>query len=348
MGHPSIRNNTPFAFEPLFLFDEDGRALMSAISKATYIFDEKNRLSLSKAQASVNWEGEYRGDPDCSSYRYEPETAFFKPATDVVLIGSACAHRSRTTEIDVGFQVGNIKKAIRVIGDRIWEKSMGIVTMTDPEPFEKMPLAFERSFGGWDRSHADPKKHTFEPKNPVGTGFRDHQGRFEEGIHLPNLENPIQRIKSYGDRPPPTGFGFHSPHWESRSAFAGTYDEKWGSERMPLLPTDFDRRFFNAAPPDQIVPGFLKGDEQVVVTNASLNGRIAFHLPHVNPPICKIELRGNHKHELRTNLDTVIVNADDNLLFLIWRVYVMLKSGPHDVVSIEVFSKSISKNGEPK
>ena len=88
---------------------------------------------------------------------------------------------------------------------------------------------------------------------------------------------------------------------------------------MPLLPSDFDRRFFNAAPPDQIAPGFLKGDEPVVILNASPSGRISFSLPGVPPPQCRVELQGRRDQHLQTQLDTVIINTDENLLFLIWR-----------------------------
>ena len=341
MSHPETAFKLPFAFEPLFLADEDFKPLFVPIIKATYATQGKSNLMLRDEQKSIDLTGKYYCDSVVSGYKYEPECAFTKPSTDVILIGHAYADPKNGKETHVGFQVGPIRKAVRVVGDRYWEKTLGVVSMTPPQPFEKIPLRYEHAFGGWDRSHGDPQKHTFDPRNPVGTGFRDKYGRFEEGIKLPNLEDPRRPIKNYGDTPPPAGFGFISPHWQPRASFAGTYDEAWQKDRMPLLPKDFDRRFFNAAPRDQIAPGYLRGDEPVIVTGVSPNGRIAFHLPKVKPPTCKIELRGNQKHELQTNLDTVIINTDENLLFLIWRTYLTLRNGPHDVVSIEVFSDSI-------
>jgi hypothetical protein len=272
---------------------------------------------------------------------YEPEVAFIKPATDIVLIGHAHAPEMGVTEMDVSLSVGPVKKAVRVIGDRYWLKSLGVISMTRPQPFERIPLIFERAFGGWDRSHPNPDKHTFEPRNPVGTGFRNKKGNFEEGIRLPNLEYPKHRIKGYKDKPPPAGFGFTSPHWQPRADFAGTYDEEWMKTRIPLLPKDFDTRFFNAAPQDQIAPGFLRGDEPVLIVNASPNGRVSFNLPGVPPPRCRVELRGREDEHLQTQLDTVIINIDENLLFLLWRTNLVLKSGPEDVVAIE-----IKTNGE--
>jgi hypothetical protein len=336
MTHPASENKTPFAFEPLFLADEEGRPLFVPIVKATYLIQEGTRLSLADEQVPVNVGGEYWGDPEKSSYKYEPETAFVKPATDIVLIGHAYAPKPGVTKVDVNLRVGPMQKVVRVVGDRYWVKRLGMTSMTKPEPFERIPLIYERAFGGWDRSHPNPEKHTFEPRNPVGTGFRGKKGKFEQGIRLPNLENPRHPVKSLNNRPPPAGFGFTSPHWQPRASFAGTYDKAWMKQRMPLLPTDFDRRFFNAAPPDQVAPGFLKADVPVEVINASPGGRVSFNLPGVPPPQCRVELRGRKDHRLETRLDTVIINTDENLLFLIWRTNLVLRSGPQDVVSIEV------------
>ena len=52
-----------------------------------------------------------------------------------------------------------------------------------------------------------------------------------------------------------------------RKAYAGTFDQNWIENRMPLLPEDFDTRFNQAAPPNQQVRGYLKGDEAVSIAN---------------------------------------------------------------------------------
>ncbi|MBW2738070.1 MAG: DUF2169 domain-containing protein [Deltaproteobacteria bacterium] len=344
MGHPYIENKTPFAFEPLFLTDEEGRPLFVPIVKATYHIQKETRLSLAEKQVPVTFDGEYWGDPEKSSYKYEPETAFIKPATDIVLIGHAYAPKPGVTKVDVSLRVGPMQKVVRVIGDRYWVKSFGITSMTMPRPFERIPLIYERAFGGWDRSHPNPDKHTFEPRNPVGTGFRGKKGKFEEGIRLPNLEDPQYPLKSFKNTPPPAGFGFTSPHWQPRAGFAGTYDNAWTKQRMPLLPTDFDRRFFNAAPQDQVAPGLLKGDVLIEVINASPSGKISFNLPGMPPPQCRVQVRGQKDHLLKTRLDTVIINTDENLLFLIWRTNMALMTGPQDVVSIEVSAEGLPKS----
>ncbi len=334
MGQPKVENQTPFAFEALFLADEEMRPLLVPLVKATYDISERG-LSLAAEQLPVNPAGEAYGDPAETSYRYEPECAFAKPATDVVLVGSAVAPKPGTTEMLVAFQVGPLKKGVRVIGDRAFYKALGSVRMTNPVPFERIPLRWERAFGGWDRSHSDPKRHELERRNPVGVGFRGSGARFEEGIRAPNLEEPTRPLKAFGDRPPPAGFGFLSPNWEPRTKYAGTYDEKWEKDRAPLLPKDFDRRFFNAAPPGLIAPAYLRGDESVVVSGVSPSGGFAFKLPVGTPPRVDVEHVGRDDVSVSTNLDTVIVDTDARKLFLLWRAQVLVRE-PTAVRTINV------------
>ena len=106
----------------------------------------------------------------------------------MILLGHAHVPSLSSTEVYVRLRAGPLNKTVRVTGDRYWVKAFGMVSTSSPEPFESIPLIYERAFGGWDRSHPDPDKHTFEQRNPVGTGFRSKHGRFEEGIRLPNLE----------------------------------------------------------------------------------------------------------------------------------------------------------------
>jgi hypothetical protein len=336
MGHPAIDNRTPYAFEAAFAAGEDGRPLLVPIVQATYSLDADGGLALAEKQLPVKLAGEPYGEPGVSSYKYEPQFAFAKAATDVVLIGSAHASAGGATEVYVRARVGPLDKTVRVSGDRFWVRSLGLIAMTAPEPFESIPLIYERAFGGWDRSHPDPARHAFEPRNPVGTGFRSSQGHFEEGVRLPNIEDPRRPVREYGDAPAPAGFGFTSPDWQPRAALAGTYDEAWMNGRMPLLPVDFDRRFFSAASLGMVSPGHLRGNEPVRIENASARGTLAFDLPGLAPPRCRVRLAGRRDRAVETSLDTVIVDTDCHSVLLLWRGSLGLGGGPHDVVSIQV------------
>src|SRR4051794_33828073 len=122
MGHPAVENETPFAFESLFVADEEGRPLFVPIIKATYAIGGVEGIRLSERQLPINPGGTFNAKPGESSYRYEPETAFLKLATDVALIGSARAPRP-CTRVDVNLRVGPLSKRATVIGERYWVKS---------------------------------------------------------------------------------------------------------------------------------------------------------------------------------------------------------------------------------
>ncbi len=336
MRHPKIENNSGLEFDAFPLADKEGRPTMVCVVKGTFEISKNGSLQLATKQAPINVSGEYWGDPEKSSYKYEPECAIFKATTDVALLGYAYAPKSRTTEVQVSLRAGPVEKSVRVVGDRFWIKTLGSVGASDPQPFERIPLQYERAFGGWDRSDPDPKNHAFEPRNPIGIGFRSRNGRFQEGVSLPNLEDSRQPLRRYGSTVPPAGFGFTSPNWEPRAKFGGTYDKKWTDERMPLLPLDFDYRYFNSASEGLIAPEYFRGDENILVENASPGGRLAFRLPGYSPPMIDVELQGAKHFDLETHLDTVIINAEERVLFLLWRGKLSLSRGMEELAGIQV------------
>jgi len=336
MSHPITNVNVPGNLACLPLTDEEGKPVIAYIVKTTWNVSQTG-LKLADQQEPANLSGEYNFSADEGSYLYEPETAFVKSTTDIALIGHAYAPNARAASVDVGLKMGGLQKVIRVSGDRYWVKKGGHTFATKPQEFEKIPLVYERAFGGWDRADKDENNWRYEPRNPVGVGFGDPLRFVEEGkVPMPNIEDPQHLITRYGDTPPPAGFGFTSPNWHPRAQYAGTYDEEWDKTRKPLLPKDFDRRFFNAASPGLIAPGYLRGDEDVMIVNASPVPKLKFKLPGIPAPVCKVELRGGRTEVLHTNLDTVIINTDEMLVFLLWRNYMHVPNGPHDVVSIEV------------
>lgn len=340
MNIPEIENHTPVAFMPLYLADEASRPVLVLVARATFTISADGRLGIAQEQVPVNPAGVFWGDPDHSSYRLEPDTAFIKPGTDVALIGSAVAPAGAATVMNVGFALGDLRRSVRVFGDRFWVKSLGSVQISPPQPFERMPLVYERAFGGWDRSATDPALHTFEPRNPVGTGFHGKHNVYVDGQRLPNVEDAAALISAYDDKPVPAGFGFISPGWQPRAALAGTYDEQWQQTRMPALPGDFDRRFFNAAPAGMSTQGYLRGNEPVLVRGVSVQGDVRFDLPGLHPPRFAVRLRSRPLIALTGDLDTVVVDTDLSVLIMTWRANLLLPRGAEDVVAIQI--------GEPR
>ncbi len=337
MAQAQITNHTACEVETLFANDEDFRPLVTPIIKATFDIFPEGRLKFAEQQIPVNLAGEYLGDPETSSYIYEPECAFTKPATDVIVIGDAVSGSGPVTHLLVEIRVGGLYKKLGVIGERYWLKRPLGYAISEITPFESMPLTYENAFGGWDRRHASPKNHGFEVCNTVGKGYyrTDVEHLDDLPMPLPNIENPDDLIKNIKDKPAPVGCGFTLPHWQPRAKLAGTYDQAWQDNRSPLLPKDFDRRFFNAASEGLVASDYLRGNELVAIKNMTANGLLQFYLPGARPPVCEIEAK-DASAKLNTFLDTVIINVRDMTLQLIWRSYFPLSQGHHDVETIDI------------
>jgi len=336
LGHPKIENKTPYALEAMHIADEELRPVVVTLIKATFEFDIDGSVWLADEQLPPNAAGEFWSDAPVSSYKYEPETALCKTATDVVLIGHARPPSAGMTSIDVGIRVGPVQKVARVSGDRFWVMTDEGVRVTRTAPLDAIPLTWENAFGGEDASRSTPECAHLEPRNPVGVGFGTPLAKKGERLRLPNIENPNEPIDAYGAVVTPWGFGFTSPNWEPRASLAGTFDEEWSKKRKPMLPADFDRRFFNAAAPGLVAPGYLRGDEEVVLLNTTSPARLSFRLPGGPPPRCTVALRNRPDVHSQTNLDTVIVNSDERQLILMWRACVLSGDGPHDVTAVRV------------
>jgi hypothetical protein len=334
VAYEGFVNLTPFAAEPLLLSDERGGDAFTCVVKATLSLSQYRggwAVAVAEEQVPVCLKPVHYSEPALSSIKYDCDAVLTKPGTDVVLIGHAYAPEVGARYADVSLSVGQARSVVRVFGDRVWRSSLGRWAATVPEPFEAVPLVYERAFGGWDRTNADPARHEFEPRNPVGVGFVSKKhGVVREGLPLPNVENPYELIASPADRPAPVGFGFVAPHWQPRVAYAGTYDERWKTHRMPLLPDDFNRHFYSAAHPALIVAGFLAGGEAVEIINASRRGTMRFTLPVVRPYITVKTVDGAVQR-LGAALDTVIFEPDQDRLFLIWRGSVSIHKRTHDI-----------------
>ncbi|MEM1450257.1 MAG: DUF2169 domain-containing protein [Planctomycetota bacterium] len=336
MGHPTVHNRTPFEFDALHAADEDGRPVIAPIVRGTFVLDPSGRVTLAEEQDPVRLAGLAYGTPGETSYRLEPETAFVKPGTDVVLVGHAHAAHAGCTQMEVSFELGPVRRRLRVTGDRHWDRTLLGAKATKPAPFERVPLVWERAFGGWDRHEEAEEKHRYEGRNPLGVGYRRKSTPFLPGRPLPSIEDPRDPQTGYAARCKPAGTGFTGHHWEPRRKLAGTYDKKWEATRKPLLPTDFDRRFFHSAPAEQVVPDGLRGDERGRVEGATPEGVQDFALPGIAPPRISLALARGETADLETRLDTVVVDTDARCLFLTWRAHHALREGPHDVAAITI------------
>lgn len=282
----NLVNATPFGAMALPSADRDGSDLLLVVVAARFAIPAPSSATAlvlpTPMQPPPPLADVYRDDPASSSLEVEGQSAYCRPATDIYLTGEACSPGERpVTEMDVRIRVGPCSLGLHVAGERIWLSSPnhGAVP-SDPEPFTRMPLVWERAYGGVapDSSEQQP---SFEPRNPVGCGV----GASAEallGARLPNIEHQSRRLRRVGDRAVPVGTGPLARSWQPRKRYAGTYDEVWRRDRAPLWPHDFDERFFNAAPQDLQAQPHLTGGEPVRLEGLHPEGVIAFELPALN------------------------------------------------------------------
>ncbi len=176
--------------------------MLTFVVKATYRIENSPEIEMAENQAPINMGGQYYGEPGSSSLKYDSDVAFTKVATDIVLIGHAHAPNNTTTQLDVFLRAGPLSKIVRVFGDRFWKKNFGSWSITAPQPFKKTPLMYELAFGGLDHTDDNALNHSYEARNPVGTGYiSTKNGKLQGGTKLPNIEDPkflislkVQRI----------------------------------------------------------------------------------------------------------------------------------------------------------
>ncbi|MGK3992642.1 DUF2169 family type VI secretion system accessory protein [Sorangium sp. So ce1024] len=312
-----LRNETPFSAMIALFPDADGVDTLYVVVRATFAI-AGSALEIAEKQCPVRLADKYRGEATQSSLEHAGELHLLKTSTDVVLLGDAWAPKMRPApEVDVMLAVGPVKKTVRVFGDREWKGLLG-EHISSPVPFERMPLAYERAFGGTLQIDPDTQKPVVDPRNPAGMGFARRGKRGEiSARRLPNLEDPSQLITQPSDTPKPAGFGYIAPSWEPRRSCAGTYDETWRKTRAPYLPRDFNPRFFNVAHPDLVCRGFLQGGEPVDVANASPSGVLRFRLPRCQ---LDVEVRiGRRSERPLPRLETIIIEPSDCLVGMLWR-----------------------------
>lgn len=177
-----------------------------------------------------------------------------KPWGEVLVAGDAVAPGGTpVTQMRVEFAVGPVRKRMAVFGDRHWELTRDGPVFTSPLPFARMPLTWDRAFGG-----------PGFPANPAGTGHAAGSDLAEgRAVRLPNIEDESDLILDIGHSPRPVGCFYVDVMAPSRQRYTGTYDAAWLARQHPGHPEDFDWAFYNAAPVDQWAPGFFTGDERI-------------------------------------------------------------------------------------
>ncbi len=282
---------------------------MTVVVKATYALVHGGVCVDAEKPVPCGGDAHWDDDPD-ASLRLDGDLALTKPRGECTLAGTCYAPNGvPAAAVQVRMRVGAIDRSITVVGDRHWS-SNGV--LEGPAPFEKMPLRWERAFGGPGFA-----------ENPVGVGITPVDTPRGRVVPLPNLEDPFALIHTQGARPPPAHLGPLHRLWSARIRHAGTYDDRWRDTRWPWFPDDFSPAYFNAAPIEQQIDGYWRGDERILLRGFHpKHTEIDTHLPgrRVRAFVDRRNADGQGVFtELAMRLDTIAIDADKGEVYCLWR-----------------------------
>lgn len=247
--------------------DDEGAHYVQVTTRRTYTLAPGRRCEVASQQTPLSPVIEYyddrKGQGGAPLPRTDPDVfAPVKRATDVVVQGHAYSLAGPVPQLEAsvaiapanaGRDLSRVARVIRVIGDRRveWRGEGNAPTFTPPTPFTRMPLTYDRAYGGRDArgeaTHPDEVLAWFQPytdvsreelsrynysRNPAGRGYVVHPDRkaFDE-LMLPNLElahdlvTPDRLCVGDPDRwpvqPVPAGFDWCEQSWFPRFAFLG-------------------------------------------------------------------------------------------------------------------------------
>jgi hypothetical protein len=320
MNAPPLKQGTRAEVQLIPQLGMDGAILILVVIKERFFVGGDGRLTrvggAKPVLADLPWDED---DAENSSIKLPSDICLRKPSTDVIVVGSAMApDKRRVREIDVLVRVGPVERVLHVTGTRVWYRGAAGLALSAPEPFDEVPLRWEYAWGGAD--YTDPLRPLEEARNPVGRGVTKNPSSL---LHQPGpqIEDPREPITGAGGRPTPAGLGAIGRSWMPRRQYTGTMDEAWQKERMPLPPADFDERFNQVAPPEQITREPLRGGERVQIHNLSADGSMQFELPRLHFFVGARLLPGGMT-EHRTMLDTVLLQPSERWVDLTWRAVV--------------------------
>ncbi|NHZ66726.1 DUF2169 family type VI secretion system accessory protein [Massilia genomosp. 1] len=332
-----------FSADISFIADTTGRDHLVVVIKSTWQIPAPGQRPRPLPPQAIEQADVFVGEPGESAMLYGADMARFKPRCDVLFNAHAYAPDGvPIRELIVAWQVGPLRKGLKVYGRRFWRKRLGLFSITAPESFLKMPLHFGMAFGGTRTYKKGWVKNSqlltdCQLANPSGIGYFssrvDGEVAGELAPSLEALDDPITRPNG---KQVPIAFSAIARHWKPRPSFAGTYDQQWQNDVFPFLPYDFDEQFNQCAPSDQQMP-HPTGNEQVVLRNM-MPGRenVRFNLPRLDNMKVRI-LRSDYTVEEPTAVaDTIYFEPDEGRFSVVWRTNVPVRRRVQEFITIAV------------
>ena len=220
-----------------------------------------------------------------------------------------------------------------------WENSFGGTNQIPNPRFDEKPeqpeflfneVCFSNTLGcGWQHkgfTAATHKAGLTPPKQMPAPCIFNRGDILEKPVtvkHRRGINSAIQICAAANTYPHrPAGMGAIPRHWAPRIALGGTYDDNWVNTRWPLLPRDFDERFWNCAPQDQQLP-WPSANCQIntwFLFNPKIapKGYVELRLPG-HRAFVMARLNNKSPLPLPAQIDTLILDTDTLELQVVWR-----------------------------
>ncbi|MEK1908526.1 MAG: DUF2169 domain-containing protein [Pseudomonas chlororaphis] len=320
----------------------DGRESLVVVAKGTFNLPLDGRAAtLADTQQPLLMADTFLGEPGLSAPLQEMDFAPVKPCCDVLVRGKAYAPGGRpVTQLTAGIRVGQMSKAFSVLGPRQWQSGLLGVAPGLPQPFTEQEISYARAFGGSHPIANDPQLRHCYLDNPTGCGWYPRSADSADivGMPMPSTEELGKPIDSPSGNFRPMALGPLGRGWPQRARFAGTYDEAWLADCFPFLPTDFDHRYFQAAPDDQQTH-YLRGGEDVLLLNLTPQERAGFRIPQMEVPVTFFLKKGGHE-TVQAVIDTLLIDTDTCQVQLTWRVSRPLQRNLFEIAQVLVGTMS--------
>ncbi|EOV8089543.1 MULTISPECIES: DUF2169 family type VI secretion system accessory protein [Providencia] len=321
-----VMNYTPF---PHLLYQKYGKqgALFNVLAfRQTFRLKTGGHYSdLNNTQFPLVMADDYYHTSESSSLIDETDLVLGRPCTNIHIRGVAKPKDGIPTEQwRAGIRVKDFSRTWTLTGPSYWQHEKDNWQLTAPLLTDGVSLRHEMAYGGrWINTQGETDAYA---ANPVGIGFYPDISALDKSKRYPApqiIEDTITTPREHhviNEEQLTLGSGPVSRWWMGRLEYAGTYDKHWEETRFPFYPDDFDEQFFNSAPVHLRYPGFLAGNEPILLEGLlPESSTVVTALPDYQYLVLLQDIEGE-LFPVTPLLDTLTIDLDNRFISVVRRV----------------------------
>ena len=301
-------------------------------AKATFEVDDKGRVRLDTQAPYPVFEAD---EPTPLGVLPSDVVPRRDRALEVIVLGSVYGRGQARQTVDL--TVGAHRQRLLALGERRWSSAAPGARISEPEPFDVLPLTWARAYGGsadcWIDAHSVIDLE--HPMNKYGRGF--DAARLAEDVgkafqappgyprlaakyrrELPNLEDPRHPIQRWEDDPRPYC-------WATVPMDIGVHSQR-AQDRMrahqPLSQAEMLELVYHRAHPDWILP-IPPAGAKVTLRGMTPSGVWSFVLPRLRVLADYVLGERSGVRELDPHL--LMLLPEESRFYLVYRHFFTMK-----------------------